>query len=497
MLATQVEEYSGYDLAGKDNSKEYNQFMDYVYDDCEKNLKSFFEWSWKVMEPGAPLEFNWHHEVTLGHLEALARRDIPNLIVQMPPRHTKSSMISVSFPVWLWFPMPSAQILSVSNTEDLALRFSGASRKLMWSNWYQNGWGDRIQFSKTTNTKSYYENNHNGSRTSLGVTSKIVGKNADCILIDDLHDVEDAEGSADIMRKDVDTFKNAIMARKNHPKKSFIIIINQRVHEDDVTGWVLNSKYAKDFEVLSFPSEYDSDYPCITSLGNQDPRTKEGELLWDVRFNQDYLDNLKDENSLGLYRFSAQQQQRPTPKEGGVVKITDFVDYEEPPNEEDIQYIAQFWDTAQKDETKHSFWVCGTWAVTKTKAYLIDVFRKNMDYPTGKGEVMNKYMDYQPSIVGIEDKSTGSSLIQELGNDLPIIAILPEGDKQTRMIVENSVIRSGKVCIPKIAKWRHDFLDEVSRFPGGAKDDQVDMLSMSLKYIKEIFQFSGPKVWIA
>lgn len=469
-----------------------------IYQMCTKRFKHFLYWSWReVLEVGTPFMNNWHIDAIAEHLEAVYKREITNLVINIPPRCTKSTQVTKAFPAWVWANDPTEKFLSISNAEDLAIKDASDSKKIITSDWYQRGWGDKVQISKRQNAKTLYENTYGGFRQPLGIGSTMTGKGGDIILIDDPHDAKEGEiASPGVLQKPVDTYNTVISTRLNQVKgdrKSRIILIMQRIHPEDLCGYLLENEKDK-WDWLVLPMEFNPKKRCFTSLGFEDPRTKPDELLWPDRFGETEVSTAK--KRMGPFAAEAQLNQDPNAKDGGVIKFNDFKRYSHIPRHEEVIAYIQSWDTAQKKtgrvSAKHlSFWVCTTWARTKHGHYLVDVMRKRMDYPEGKE--MMKYMyssrfDFKIDLVLIEDRSSGSSLIQDAAIDypeIPVISIYPHKDKNQRMTTNNAPIRAGQCYIPNDADWLYDFEKEISSFPSGRYIDQIDSMSQYLNYWRE------------
>lgn len=451
-----------------------------VYAAAEKSFSSFVEAAWPVIEPGRVFQGNWHIDVICRHLEAVSRGDIRRLIINVPYRTSKSTLVSVLWPVWNWIFNPGCRFLTGSHKDILAVRDNLKSRQLIKSRWFQDGWSDRFSLSTDQNQKTRYENNHTGSRISFGMTSGVTGEGGDILVIDDPHNAKKAMFS-DVERVNVlNAFDQELFTRLNDPDKSSIVIIMQRLHEKDLTGHLLK---LGGWEHLCLPMEYVPSRKCFTSLGVQDPRKTEGELLWPSRFGHKWLSEQK--RTLGIYGCAGQLQQDPVPSGGGLISCSWFKEYKILPPEDQWIEVIQGWDTAQKaDELLNCPWVCGTLVRTQTAFYLVDVFREWMIYPDGKRMVKALAAKYNPNIILIEDKSTGSSLLQDLPLEgmYPVKGVLPDADKITRLATESPLIEAGYVHLPESAPWLADFLDEISHFPLSATKDQADMLSMVLKY---------------
>lgn len=452
------------------------------YTECESSLRSFIEHAWPIVEPGRRFIPNWHIDSICRHLEAVTHGEILRLVINIPPRSSKSTIVSVMWPAWVWIQDPSKQFIAVSNGGDLAVRDSLATRRLIESDWYQRGWSDKFCFTSDQNQKTRYENNKRGRRVSYGMGSRITGDGGDFILIDDPHDAETAMFS-DTERKNVlNKFDHEIGNRVNDPATTATVVIMQRLHADDLAGHLLKTG---DYEHLCFPMEYEPARKCVTCLGVQDPRTKEKELLCAERFPSGWVE--KEKKRLGTYGASGQLQQSPVPAGGGIIQLNWFKKYGILPDRRYWIETCQFWDTAQKaNELLNCPWVCGTWIRTHEGYYLADVFREWMEYPQGKRMVKSLGEKWEPNVVVIEDKSTGQSLLQEgdYFGTLPMVPFEPESDKVTRLSVESPTIEAGNVYLPESAPWLPDFLSEIGTFPLSATMDQADMLSMALKYFR-------------
>lgn len=443
----------------------------------KRSLKQFIHYFWPYIDPAKYVD-NWHIDAICEHLQAVASGEIKRLIINVPPRHMKSILVSVAYPVWKWLHDPSHRFLTGSYGLSLSTRLAVASRRVVESPLYQNmiktdGWNIRSD----QNQKQYYETTKGGYRLVTSVGGSLTGEGGDTLILDDPHNVEKQVLSKTDRESSCQWYDSAFSTRLNDPEKSSIIIIMQRLHEKDICGHVSGIEH---WEKLILPAEYEGKKKPICT-GWEDPRTQQKELLWPARVTAEVLEGAK--KRLGAYGYAGQYQQRPAPLEGSMIDLAWFKRYQFAPA--DIVGIFQFWDTAQKDnEINNDPWVCGTWAMTYDGFYLLDVFRNWMTYPEGKKKVVELAEKYNPTAIMIEDKSTGSSLLQEI-KGYPLVAYQPEGDKIARMAAQSAVIEGGKVHIPDDAPWMLDFTDEVSAFPKSDHDDQVDMLSMSLKYLQK------------
>lgn len=446
---------------------------------CEKSLYNFVQEAWHLIEPNTKLVLNWHLEKICDHLEAVYYKKITRLIINVPPRTMKSTIVSIMWPVWCWIKDASLRFLTGSHNDKLATRDTLKARRIMEHPWFRNKW-PHVEFRKDQAEKKRYENTATGIRIAFGMTSGVTGEGGDIIIIDDPHDAKGA--MSEVKRLGVnDSYDQKLSTRLNDSKRGAVVIVMQRLHEDDLTGHLLKKG---GWELLRFPMSYEALEPCKTSLGLQDIRTEEGELLWPERFTIKWIKN--QTKLLGSLGVAGQLQQRPTAAKGGLVQPDWFKIYDEEPT--DFVDILQFWDTAQKaNELQNCPWVCLTLKRTYTGLYIIDIFREWMNYPDGKKAAIRLARNYGPNAIVIEDKSSGSSLIQDLQDEtmLPVVGFEPESDKITRFATEAPQIEAGIVYLPRKSHWRVDFEIEIKSFPLTKYMDQADVLSMALRWCKD------------
>jgi predicted phage terminase large subunit-like protein len=479
---------------------------------CEESLRAFMDQAWKVIEKGKDFIPGWHIDAICEHLQATYTREITNLMILVPPRSLKSTVASKIFPAWVWAKDATEDFLTISNAENLAIQLAADSKEIIGSDWYQKNWGwkdeygtreeyrgNYVEIHKAKKAKTLYGTTLGGKRQPLGIQSMTTGKGGDFIICDDLHDASEAKTATPLVRENVcSNFSEVIKTRLNMdtgPQRSRTIMIQQRIHPEDVVGDILEREPNK-WEILCLPAEYNPKSKCFTGLGFEDPRTEDGESLNPKIWTPEVIADRK--LNLGPIAYAAQYDQNPVPRSGGIVKIDDFRTYEELPPMDQCIMAMQSWDTAQKKSKEtHSFWACTTWLKflidESYRYYMVDMFEERMDYPDGKAQV--KYMakerfTFPIDLVLIEDKATGIPLIQELPLDKVmrgtfVVGMCPEADKESRMRIENLAIRSGQVWLPLHADWTHDFYKAIASFPGGRRGDIIDSFSMALAYFRE------------
>lgn len=450
---------------------------------ARRSLSHFSRQAWHVLEPATPYVHGWHIDAITEHLEAVTNGEIRKLLINMPPRHMKSLLISVFWPVWEWIAHPERRWLFSAYAQSLSVRDSLKCRRLIESPWFQERWGGQFQLTSDQNAKTRFDNDKTGYRIATSVDAAATGEGGDRVVVDDPHNAREAMSQAK-RESTLIWWDETMSTRLNDPKTGAHVIVMQRLHEKDLSGHILEQG---GYEHLCLPAEYEPEGARVTCIGWEDPRKNEGELLWPDRFGPAELAMLK--RSLGSHAAAGQLQQRPVPAEGGMVKLAWFKRFTTPPANPVM--IVQSWDTAQKAKQINDPWVCGTWLVTETGWYLVEVLRRRMEYPEGRRTAIAHAAKWKPDAILIEDKSSGSSLIQELRTEtsLPVIAIEPENDKITRMSVQTPKIEAGRVYLPDAsaddAEWLADYETELCRFPLVTHDDQTDMTSQFLGWVSK------------
>jgi len=441
-----------------------------------RSLREFIKSSWGTIEPARDFYDNWHIDAISEHLEAVAHGDIKRLIINVPPRHMKSISVAVALPAWVWTIMPQKRFLFASYALSLSVRDSVKCRRLIDSQWYKTHFGQTFELTSDQNQKQRFENDKTGYRIATSVDGALTGEGGDIIVIDDPHNVREAESSA-VRESVLDWWDQAMQTRLNDPKTGAFVIIMQRVHENDLTGHILKDEY-NDWDHLCLPARYEIGHPSPTrsSLGFTDPRTKEGDLLWPERVDEKTLSNL--ERSLGTYASAGQLQQRPMPKGGGILRAEWWVPWDKP-DLPDIEYVLQSWDTAFSTNEKTSYSARTTWGVFRMNgqinAIVLDMWYDRVTYPELRNIAQESYEDYEPDAVLIEKKASGQSLLQDLRMaGIPVIPYSPDRDKEARAHAASALLEDGRIYFPSDKKWSKDLIDICAAFPAGDNDDIVD-----------------------
>ena len=444
-----------------------------------ENFYTFIKKFWHVIEPGTVFKDGWHVHAICLHLSAVTEFKIPKLIVNIPPRHMKSIIISAMWPAWVWLKYPHRKFIYASYSQSLALQDSVKTRDIILSSEYQRLISGAWELREDANLKSEFQNTKGGVRVATSVGGTLTGKGGDYLVADDPQSATEAHSEA--IREEANRWWGEVMSsRANDPNQVGRVVIQQRLHESDLTGTLLKKG---GYQHLVLPAVYESNskIKSDTALNFKDPRTKDGELLWPERFDKKAIDELKID--MGSLASSGQLQQDPKPADGGMFKRKWWKWYREIPP--DVEQIVQFWDCAQKPGVTNDYSVCATWAKTSTGFYMLDLWREKVEAPDLERAVKTNFSKHNANAVVIEDKSSGSSLIQTLlrETDLPVIPYDPGRlDKITRASAVTPKVESGRCFLKETIDGIEDFLLEHEKFPSAAHDDTVDTTSMMIEY---------------
>jgi predicted phage terminase large subunit-like protein len=444
------------------------------------DLCAFIHRSFLELNASEKFLSNWHIERLAAKLEEVRRGSCKRLIVNLPPRHLKSHVISIAFPAWLLGHDPGKHILSVTYAQDFSDNLARKSRTLMTSPLYQALFDTRL--SKGREAVADFETTAGGTRFSTSVGGVLTGRGADIIIVDDPLKADDA--LSEPRRRSVNEwFDNTLRSRLNSQEKGGIIIVMQRLHADDLVAHVQQHEW---WDVLSFPAiaEQDESYDFLTPYGRRRIRRSAGEILQPALLSPTALEAQR--RGMTEYNFVAQYQQDPQPPSGNIVK-REWLKYYEPGDlPKKFDQIFQSWDTANKDTELSNFSVCTTWGLKDRHLFLLDVYRHKLEFPDLKRAVRELAARYHAKIVLIEDKASGSSLIQELrAEHFSLVQAAPamDGDKVMRLRAQTAKIEGGFVLFPKQAHFLEAYLHELISFPNSKYDDQVDSTVFALAWI--------------
>ena len=442
----------------------------------------FIKVFWDVLEPSVDLSTGWALDAMAEHLEALSHDQLDNLLINVPPGMMKSLMCGTFWPAWEWGPLerPHIQFIHVSYAADLAKRNHMKTRSLLASDRFNGIFGNLIHPSpKKKDNETEFHLAANGSSFATGTGGKMTGYRADRLITDDPHSVEGAESDADRIRS-VRWFTETLSTRYNNAKTVKRLVIMQRLHENDISGHILESMKGR-YEHLCLPMRFEEDRRCRTSIGWTDPRKEEGELLFPERFPEKEQTETEEDmmSQGGEYSVAGQMQQRPAPRGGGMFKIDNLDIVERAP---EGGKSVRGWDFAGSVK-KTSPYTCGVQMKLVDKIlYIEDVrrFRKKIydaehlveAVARSDGIAVKQDMPQDPGSAGLSQKDKLAGML--IGLDF---VFGPEsGQKEDRAIPFASYVNVGKVRLVR-GGWNKEFISELSKFPRGTFKDQVDAAS--------------------
>ena len=439
-----------------------------------QDFSAFAEKCFGTLNSGREFQGNWHLDAMAHQLEQCRGGVNTRLIITVPPRHLKSQMASVAFPAFVLGHDPTQRIICLSYSQDLSLKHARDFRNLVNEPWYQRTFG---QMRAERDTEAEFITTKNGFRFATSISGTLTGRGADILIVDDPLKPEDAMSRT--LREQVNNFfGTTLYSRLDDKKNGVIIVVMQRLHNDDLVGHLLTDP---DWRRLNLPAIAVKDEDI--ALGNGRFHTRRaGDALHPSREPHAVLEGIK--RKLGSFAFQSQYQQAPVPEAGNLIKREWLKSFDRPPIQQPGDVIVQSWDTAMKGAEHNDYSVCTTWLVRNENYYLLDLVRQHCDFPTLVRLAVDLRNKHKPDAILLEDHGSGTALIQDLrrSHRIPTISIRPEGDKLTRLSVVSPMFEAGQVFLPRDASWLADFIDELFTFPQVRFDDQVDSVSQFLNW---------------
>ena len=442
------------------------------YENSVKREKAQIDFASFVKEMWPGFIDGRHHKVMGKKFQEIAEGKVKRLIINMPPRHTKSEFASYLLPAWFLGKFPGKKIIQTSNTAELAVGFGRKVRNLVDSEQYAKIFPN-VNLRSDSKAAGRWATNAGGEYFAIGVGGTVTGKGADLLIIDDPHSEQEAALAAtspEIFDKVYEWYTSGPRQRL-HPGGSMIVVMT-RGSKKAWTGKILQSMIDKDgehWEVISFPA--------ILPSGNP---------LWPEFWSLTELEALRLELPAG--KWNAQYQQEPTSEEGAIIK-REWWRLWEPEKPPKCQFIIQSWDTAFTKSERADYSACTTWGVfykdeneNDPNVILLDAFKKRMEFPELKEKAFNHYKEWEPDAFIVEAKASGAPLIYELrAMGIPVSEFTPSrgNDKMVRINSVSDLFASGKVWAPG-TRWADELIEEMAAFPNSDHDDLVDSSTQAL-----------------
>jgi len=437
---------------------------------CRESYLFFVQQMWPIFISGK------HHAIMADAFERVARGDLKRLIINMPPRHTKSEFASYLLPSWFLGKYPEKKIIQTAHTAELATGFGRKVRNLVSSENYQKVFDTKL--SSDSKAAGRWNTNMGGDYFAIGVGGAVTGKGADLLIIDDPHSEQEAkQGNPAVFDNVYEWFTSG--PRQRLQPGGAIIIVMTRWSKRDLTGQILKNA-GKDgvdqWEIIDFPAIMPSGTP-----------------LWPAFWSKTALEALKAE--LPVAKWEAQYQQNPTSEEGAIIKREQWAiwDKDTPPP---CDYIIQSWDTAFEKNNRADYSACTTWGVfqhpnksgdMRPNIILLDAFKQRMEFPELKKMALDLYQEWEPDTLIVEKRAAGAPLIYEMRKmGIPLSEFTPGkgNDKISRVNAISDLFASGVVWCPE-TRWAEEVMDELASFPNGDHDDLVDSSSQALMRFRQ------------
>jgi predicted phage terminase large subunit-like protein len=435
---------------------------------CHDKFLTFVGEMWSAFIHGK------HHEIMAEAFERVANGELKRLIINMPPRHTKSEFASFLLPAWFLGRYPDKKIIQTAHTAELAVGFGRKVRNLVNSKDYKNIFPN-VSLQADSKAAGRWNTNKGGEYFAIGVGGAVTGKGADLLIIDDPHsEQEGASSDVNIFNRTYEWYTSG--PRQRLQPKGAIVVVMTRWHQKDLTGQVVDASVkrggADQWEVIELPA--------ILPSGNP---------LWSEFWKLEELEALRAE--LPASKWSAQYQQDPTAEEGALVKREWWQDwnYNEPPQ---CEFIIQSWDTAFLKSQRADYSACTTWGVFYKEdedegsivpnIILLDAYKERLEFPDLKVVAMDKYKEFKPDAFIVEGKAAGMPLIFELRQmGIPVQEYTPSrgNDKISRVNAVSDLFASGVVWCPQ-TRWGEEVIEEFAAFPNAEHDDLVDSSTQAL-----------------
>ena len=436
--------------------------------ECDDNFLPFVKHIWSAFIEG------YHHTKMADAFDRVAKGDLKRLIINMPPRHTKSEFASYLLPAWYLGKYPEKKIIQIAHTAELAVGFGRKVRNLVGSEDFKEVFPD-VALQSDSKAAGRWNTNKGGEYFAIGVGGAVTGKGADVLIIDDPHSEQEGQSGDPSVFDRVYEYYTSGPRQRLQPGGSIVIVMT-RWHKRDLTGQILKAQESRegvdDWELIEFPAIL----PSGKSLWQE---------FWDIKESE----KLKAE--LPVSKWSAQYQQDPTSEEGAIVKREWWKnwEYNEPPP---CEFIIQSWDTAFLKTQRADYSACTTWGVfynesegtgvVEPNVILLDAFKDRMEFPELKRKAFDHWKEWQPDAFIVEGKAAGMPLIFDLRKmGIPVSEYTPSrgNDKIARVNAVADLFASGIVWAPE-KRFSEEVIEEFAAFPSGEHDDLVDASTQAL-----------------
>jgi predicted phage terminase large subunit-like protein len=452
------------------------------------DLAAFAKKSWTILQPHRRLIWSWHYDYLCEQLTLVKQRKLLRLIVNIPPRTLKSILITILFPVWVWITNPEHDFLTASYSLDLSTEHSLMRRYLLRSPWFRRLWSDKFRLADGRNQAGQFMNDKRGQMIATSVGATAMGRGCDTAILDDpvsaVQVVSDAERT-----KANNWIDTTLRSRLNDPSTGAIILVMQRLHELDATGFLLEQEPGA-WTHVRIPLEAEEDETWTFPISGRIVQRKAGDILMPERFTPAVVEQQRAHRLV----FAGQYQQRPVPAEGNIIKRVEVRYYggidprtgqpdEKLPENFDRKIISA--DCAFKDLANSDYVAIAVIGIKGRKRYILNIVNQHLDAAATEAEIRRQRAVHHPiSAVLVEDRANGPAVIQRLKVNLPgVIEINPQGGKIARMAAVGPEWQAGDWYVDRNAGWTESFIEQITTFPNSAHDDMADAMSQASAWL--------------
>jgi predicted phage terminase large subunit-like protein len=456
----------------------------YVAQHLKKDFAAFVRGAWPHLHPGSKLSWTTAHDLICEYLVAVYRGDKRRLIVNCPPRFSKSTIVNVCWPVWVWLQDPQKSFLCCSYEIDLALNMNLDRRRLMDSKWFRDLFADCFQLASDRSQAGDFSNTAGGQMQAASVNSKAQGRGGDFVVVDDPLSADFAYSES--FRNETNTwFAAQLPQRLNDPSNSAIVVIMQRLHQNDPTGFLL-SQEDSEWTLLKLPLVCEQDETITFPISGRVWKRKKGDCLdsrrWSAR-------TVKERQRNRLV-WAGQFQQEPAPTEGNLIRADDILYFGgrdpqtgamDPGLPESFERKIISVDCSFKDKATSDFVAVVVVGVAGSCRYLLHVTNAHLDLTGTENEIRNCRAAFSPvSATLVEDKANGSSVIAHLKEEIPgLIAVDPQGGKVSRVVAASPEFQAHNWIIDRNGPWTSRVVQQLVLFPNAKNDDICDAITQA------------------
>jgi predicted phage terminase large subunit-like protein len=441
----------------------------------EASPAEFFREAWKVLEPGKPLNWDWHYDCIGEHLHAAFLGQIRRLAINIPPRMGKSSYATIAWPAWGWTRDSTKRFLTSSYSADLSRDHSIKRRRLIQSPWYQSIWP--MEMSRDTDRQDQYSNLSTGEMIATSVGATATGRGGSILILDDALSADEAKSKVKRVTMHgwfVDTFSK----RLDDPAKGVIVAIEQRTHQEDFTGWAMANE-PEQWTLLKIPLVAERPQQYSFPMSGQVITREAGDVLQPDRFPPSVI----AQRRIHTRNFATQDQQEPAP-DSGIVFMREWWKYRSAPRARYDRVITS-WDFAVEGKSTSDYNVGVCLGQVGAEIDIIDVFRAKIPFPQQQ-RALQAFAQKHPEASKhlVEKKANGPAIVASLATVVSgLVAIEPQGSKEMRADAASGTVEAGNVYLVEGA-WNNDWVDEHTIFPNGINDDQCDAAAQGINYLR-------------